>query len=652
MKHTVSWFTAASALALLPSPTFAQSEGTANADRPATDRQGGESPDSIDIVVTANRTARAISQVGESVTVVGEEEIINRQASDVIDILRTIPGVTFNRNGGIGTNAGVSIRGAQSDQTLVLIDGVRINDPASPGGGFNFGPLLIGNIDRVEVVRGSQSVLYGSQAIGGVVNLLTREPTEELGIFARAEYGERDSAEFVGNVSGRLGPVAASFGGTYLTTDGISTFNEARGGMEADGFESIGLNGKVDISLADNVSIDLRGFYADGETDIDGFAPPTFAFGDTNEVSFREDFVGYAGLNATFLDGRFRNRLGFGYTNIDRRNFDFDTDFETFVASGENRRFEYQGVFDTGEFAELVFGAEREESEFTSSSFGAPPTNADVWINSVFGQVNLTPVQGLSLTGGVRFDDHETFGSATTFAASGAYSPNDGDTVLRASYGEGFKAPALFQLFSDFGNSDLDAEESESWDVGLTHSFLDGRAQVGVTYFERDGTNEIVFLSCFGSTLPPCLVTDPPFGTYDNVALTSADGWEFGVALQPVDGFDISLNYSIIDAFDDTTGNRLPRRPEETASLVADYKSESGFGIGTTILVVGDSFDNASNSQAVDGYFVADVRVSYAITESLELFGRIENVTDEEYETVFRFGQPGRAVFGGVRYRM
>lgn len=635
---------AASSLALLPCALQAQN----------TDRQGAENPDSDQIVVTANRTSRDIAQVGSSVTVVAEEEIVTRQASDVIDILRTVPGVTFNRNGGIGTASGVSIRGAQSDQTVVLIDGIKLNDPSSIGGGFDFGPLLTGNIARVEVVRGSQSVLYGSQAIGGVVNMLTREPTDDLGVFARAEYGGRDTAEIVGNVSGKFGPVAASFGGNYLTTDGISTFNEARGGTEADGFESLGFNGKVLVDLTDNISLDLRSFYADGETQIDGFAPPTFAFGDTNEVSRREDFVGYAGINAALLDGRFRNRLGFAFTDIARENVDLDSDFVTFDGNGENRRFEYQGVFDANDNAQLVFGAEREESQFTASSFGAAPTIADVSLNSLYGQVSVVPVNGLSLTGGVRYDDHETFGDKATLAANGAYTPNDGKTVVRASYGEGFKAPSLFQLFSNFGNTALDAEQSESWDVGVTHSFLDGAAQVGVTYFNRDGSNEITFVGCFENPLAACNDPDAPrpFGTYDNIASVSADGWEFGVALQPAQGFDVSLNYSIIDAFDDTTGNRLPRRAKETASLVADYRTRRGFGFGATVLIVGDSFDDVANTRQNDGYFLADFRVSYGITDALELFGRIENVTDEEYETVFQFGQPGRAVFGGVRYAM
>ncbi len=627
MKTALYLSVAASAVALCSTGAFAQS-----VDRPEDEELGSET-----IVVTANRTERAISQVGESVTVVEEKEIVNRQPSDVLDVLRTVPGVTFNRNGGIGTNAGVSIRGAESDQTVVLIDGVKLNDPASPGGGFNFGPLLLDNIARVEVVRGSQSVLYGSQAIGGVVNLITREPTEELGMFARAEYGARDTAELTGNVSGRFGPVAASIGASYLHTDGISAFSEARGGAERDGFESLGVNGKIDIALSENLSIDLRGFYADGEVGIDGFPAPDYVFADVDEVSYRNDFVGYAGLNADFLDGRFRNRLGFAYTNIDRRNFNFDTDTETFDANGENRRYEYQGVFDAAEFVELVFGAEREESDFRSGT-----DEADVWINSVYGQVNLSPVTGLSLTGGVRYDDHETFGDATTFAASGAYTPNSGDTVVRASYGEGFKAPSLYQIYSTYGNPALLPEESESWDVGITHSFLDRRAQIGVTYFERDSTNLIGFVS----------TATPPFGFYDNTELASAKGWEFGLAVRPVDGFDVALNYTNIDAIDETTGNKLARRAEDKADLVVDYRMNNGIGIGATVLVVGDSFDNASNTRQLDGYVVADLRASYGVTEQLEIFGRVENLFDEEYETVYRYGQPGRAVFGGVRFRM
>ena len=643
MKLSLLLSAAAGSLgALSPGLVFAQS-----IDLP---EETAERADSI--VVTANRTERDLSRVGESVTVVGLEEIVERQPTEVLDVLRTVPGLTLVRNGGIGTTASVSIRGAESDQTVVLVDGVKLNDPASPGGGFNFGSLLTGNIARIEVVRGPQSVLYGSQAIGGVVNLITREPTEDPSAFVRAEYGSRDTAHLVGNVSGRSGPVAMSAGATYLRTDGISVFSEERGGVEADGFESFGANGKMDIFLAENIALDLRAFYTDSEVELDGFAPPTYAFGDTDEFSKRTDFVGYAGLNAEFLDGRFRNRLGFAYTNIDRRNLDPDggVDVETFDANGENRRYEYQGVLEATDQAELVFGAEHEEAEFRSASYGGAPDEASVWTNSLYGQLNVVPATGLSLTGGVRYDDHELFGDEITFAASGAYTPNGGATVLRASYGEGFKAPSLYQLYSDYGNEALRPEEAESWDIGVTQRFFGGRAEVGATYFERDSTNLIDFVSCFGSSDPGC--AERPNGYYDNIDLASAHGLEFGLALRPVDGFNLSASYTWLETEDEATGNDLARRAGEKFSLVADYETDFGFGLGATVLVVGDSFDNASNTRRLDGYTVADIRASYAINEAVEVFGRMENVFDEEFETAFRYGQPGRSVFGGVRLRM
>lgn len=653
MIKPAAYLSAASGLAFVISPALAQS-ATAAAPPALTrslDLPEDEEIDSTAIVVTANRTRRALARIGESVTVIAEEEIVNRQPGDVLDILRTVPGVTFNRNGGAGTVAGVSIRGAESDQTAVLIDGVKLNDPAAPGGGTNLGTLVAGNIARIEVVRGAQSVLYGSQAIGGVVNLITREPSKTPEFFGRAEYGERGTAQLVGNISGRVGPVAASFGATFQTTDGISAFSAARGGNERDGFESLGLNGKLDIAIVDTVSLDLRGFYADAQNDFDGFPPPSFILADTEAVGDTTNLVGYAGINAAFLDGAWRNRLGFAYTRIDRTDFEARGGAETFDAQGENRRFEYQGVLDTGDFADLVFGAEREESEYRTNGFGSQEA-AEVWINSLYAQINLTPLGGLSLTGGVRRDDHETFGGETTFQASGAYSPDGGATVLRASYGEGFKAPSLFQLFSNIGNRELQPEEADNWDAGIMHSFLDGGASVGVTYFERDAENLIIFVGCFENPLPPCQVPNPPFGTYDNVARASAQGWEFQLALRPIDRLDIAAQYSVIDAFNDITGDRLPRRAEDTFSLNADYRLPGGIGLGATVLVVGDNFDDATSTVPLDSYILADIRASYGLTEALEIYGRVENLFDEQYETVFLYGQPGRAVFGGVRYRM
>ena len=271
-------------------------------------------------------------------------------------------------------------------------------------------------------------------------------------------------------------------------------------------------------------------------------------------------------------------------------------------------------------------------------------------VQSLYGQLSLAPLPGLSLIGGVRHDDHRTFGGETTVAGAAAWSPNGGATVIRASYGEGFKAPSLFQLFSDYGNTALQPERARTRDVGITHAFLDRRAQVGVTRFNRTATNLIAYVSCFGST--DALCAERPFGTYDNIARAKADGWEFTLGLAPVDGFDLALQYSVVDAFDRVSGRRLARRARESASLVADWRAPSGLSLGMTVLVTGDSFEDAANTAPLDGYVETDLRAGFALTPQIEVFGRIDNLFDARYETALLYGQPGRSVTAGLRYSM
>jgi vitamin B12 transporter len=600
------------------------------------------------IIVTANRGETSASDVGQSVSVITAAEIETRQSTAVVDLLRTVSGVTVNRNGGLGSVAFVNIRGADSDQTVALIDGVKINDPSSPGGGFNFGNLLTGNISRIEVVRGSQSVLWGSQAIGGVINIITREPTENLTFNANAEYGWRDTGQIVGNVSGKFGPVSASAGAGYLRSDSISIYNEARGATERDGYKNYGANAKVNIALSDALSVDLRGWHSNGKVGIDGFAPPTFAFGDTDEIAKTEETVGYAGLNLKLFDGRFRNRFAYARTDTDRENLDLSgpTPFQTFAAKGKNARLEYQGDFDITENYSLTFGAESEKSSYSTSSFGGPVDRADVRINGFYGQLSAKPLDGLTLTAGARRDDHDTFGGKTSLAANGVYSPNNGATTLRASYGEGFKTPSLFQLFSDFGNTSLQPESSKGWDAGVSQRLLDGAIEIGAIWFHRNTNNQIVFIGC-GPQVGIC--TNRPFGTYDNVARAKAQGLELGLKLQPVDALTVQANYSLIDAENRTNGLKLARRPSQSLNATIDYRWVFGLETGATITHVGKSFDNASNTRRVDGYVLVDLRARYPITQNVSLYGRIDNLFDEKYETIFLYGTPRRAAYAGVR---
>ncbi len=607
-------------------------------------------PDAPEIVVTATRAAQPLSEIGQAVTVIDRAEIERRQTAIVSDLLATTPGVTVTRNGTVGALTSVRIRGAEADQTLVVIDGVRVNDPSSTGGGFNFGNLLSSSVERIEILRGPNSVPWGSQAIGGVVNIITAAPTEGVQARANAEYGYADSVFASAGVSGKSGPVSGSLTGGYLRTDGISS---AASGTERDGYRQYGATGRVGVEFAPGIGLDLRGYFADSRVDIDdGFDPNTYVVADSPAYATTQELYGYAGLHANLADGRFNNRVAFTIADINRDNYSQPGGDVTFLGRGRSERYEYQGDFRPLDQVRVVAGVERENSRFNDGF-----TFAHTGITSVYGQLIVKPLDILTITGGVRNDDHDDFGSRTTFGANAALALRTGTTV-RASYGEGFKAPTLYQLFSEYGNGFLAPETARNFDVGVEQAFLGNRARVGVTYFNRRTRNQIDFRDCSPAELetPNSICANRPFGVYDNVARAEADGVEFTLALRPVDALTMTANYSYIDtenrSIGDNFGNDLARRPRQTASVDADYRFAFGLSVGGTVTMVGDSFDEASNTTRLDGYALAGVRAELPIGERFAVYGRVDNLTDSRYETIAGYGNYGRAAYGGVRLRL
>ena len=591
-------------------------------------------PDAPEVVVTATRAAQPLSEIGQAVTVIDRAEIERRQTVVVSDLLATTPGVTVTRNGTVGALTSVRIRGAEADQTLVVIDGVRVNDPSSTGGGFNFGNLLSSSVERIEVLRGPNSVPWGSQAIGGVVNITTAAPTEGIQARANAEYGYADTMFASAGVSGKSGPVSGSLTGGYLKTDGISS---AASGTERDGYRQYGATGRLGVEFAPGIGLDLRGYFADSKVEIDdGFDPKTFVVADSLAYGTTQELYGYAGLHANFADGRFNNRVAFTIADINRDNFSQPGGDVSFIGRGRSERYEYQGDFRPLDQVRIVAGVERENSRFNDGV-----TYADTSITSVYGQLIVKPLDILTVTGGVRNDDHEDFGSHTTFGANAALALRTGTTV-RASYGEGFKAPTLYQLFSEYGDRGLDPETARNFDIGIEQAFLDDRARVGVTYFNRRTRNQIDFdLGTF---------------TYQNIARAEADGVEFTLALRPVDALTLTANYSYIHtenrAIGANYGKDLARRPKQTASVNADYRFAFGLSVGGTVSLVGDSFDDAGNTTRLDGYALASVRAEVPIDDRIALYGRVDNLTDARYQTIAGYGNYGRAAYGGVRLRL
>lgn len=584
-----------------------------------------------DIIVTATGAEQRADEVGLAVTVIDAKEIERRQTVVLSDLLLTTPGVAISRYGGPGTLTYARLRGAESGQTLVLVDGVRTNDPSSTDGAFDFGSLFTTAIERVEVLRGPASVPWGSQAIGGVVNVITQRPGPGFSARARGEYGTFETVLAEGGIGYGGDRVRARIDGGTFTTDGISA---AASGSEPDGYRRYGANGRVEFDLTPDITLDLRGSWSDGRTDLDGFSP-SFEFVDTDEYSTSQELYGYAGIKARL--GGLTNRLGFSIADIDRDNFASpEATNPSFFARGRSERYEYRGDVAVLEQVRAVFGAEHEDSRFFDGS-----VNVTTGITSVFGELIVKPVEMLTITGGVRHDDHEDFGSNTTFAANAALAlPTD--TILRASYGEGFKAPTLFQLFGSFGigNPNLKPETAESWDAGIEQQLVDGALSIAATWFHRDTVNQIDY--------------NPLTFTYSNIAATTAEGLELALNMRPSSDVSFAANYTYLDSENRSAGyegNALARRPEHSVSASFDYAPENGPALGATLTHVGDSFDDPGNFRRLDGYVLAQVRAAFRITDSYELYGRVENLFDERYQTVATYGTPGRAAYIGVRAR-
>ncbi len=587
-----------------------------------------------DITVTATGFSQPRNQTGQAISVIDKDRLDTLQATTIADALKTLPSVSIASRGGVGGQTSAFIRGGNSSQTLVLIDGVRINDPSSPNGAFDFGALLTGNIGRVEVLRGPNSIIWGSQAIGGVVDVQTIQPSERFAANASAEYGRYDTGQVRANISGTSGILEGSVGGAYFTTGGISSLAS---GTERDGFRNSAANGRLKVNLSENFSLDLRGYYNKGRVEYDS---PFGAGGNALPVSRNKQFVGYIGGNLALLDNRWKVRASYARTDVTRVGTDpIAFSFNNFDVKGKIDRYELHNSFDAAEAVTLIFGAEHERT-FASTSFeGFTDDVARNKVSSGFAQAIIRPATGLTVTGGVRYDDYSTYGGQTTLGGNIAYTPNEGRTVLRATYGEGFRAPTLSEGQPPYGNTALKPETARNFDLGFEQGFLGDQARIGLTYFNRRSRDQISFsFVSFQS---------------ENIERVKSEGLEFELALKPSETLDMRMTYSLVNARIKTPGaqfgNRLALRPKDGANFSIDWQSPWKAKLGANLALIGDSFDNQGNTVRLDGFALAGLRASFPIAGSFELYGRIENLFNTQYEIVKGYGTYSRNAHIGVR---
>ena len=588
----------------------------------------GEQSQIDTIVVTGMRIEQTIAETGSTVRVIDAAEIEAIGFSYALDTIARTPGVTVNQNGSFGGSSTLRIRGASSDQTLVLINGVSVNDASSPGGGFNFASLDSENIERIEILSGPQSTLWGTDAIGGVVSITTKQPDEGLSgnVFAQAgSFGALRGGASISN-AGSAGDFRLAM--TELNTDGISKADERNGNTEEDRFGSLTLSAQGGLNLPAGARIDGSVLWNDSRAEFDGYLSGAQGdVGDGDERSESKELSAHLSLHLPLLNGRLDNLLLIGRAEIDRRNF---TDgFQSFEARGERTQFRYQGTLAINVHNTLAIGAEREEANANQHNSS---------LNGLFALYEFRPTEALNLSAGLRSDEHERFGVETTARFAAAYQLSPGVT-LRGSWGQGFKAPTIFQTTffccgAVVANAALQPERSEGVDLGAEWRSASGRGHLSLTFFWQDTEDLIDFSFAAGG--------------YGNIAEVESRGSEVSAEWNLTESIALSANYAWIKATEGG-GGELRRLPRHSGDLTLSFNPASPFS-GTVLLRYNGS-ESDGDGEKLDEWTRIDINARYQLSDRFELFGRIENLFDKHYQQILGYGTPDRSGSVGVRWR-
>ena len=573
------------------------------------------------ITIRSTRIPAGAKDIGSSLYIISEDQIKARGFKDAIDAISSAPGVTSKQNGSFGGVGTIRIRGASSSQTLVLVDGVPVNDASSPAGGYNFEYLNTSNIQSIEVLKGSQSTLWGSDAIGGVINIYTKQP-ESTSFGASAEIGsfglKRGSADI--NFAGSNSRFRVSTSKTSV--DGISKADEKDGNSEDDGFESesYSMSGSIDLD-----SLILKGSlsYMESQVEYDSYG---FATGvqDGDERSNTDEFIGSISAIFDLFDDKLQNSIFISQSDINRDYYSNGS--FSFGAEGKRELIRYQGNIEVNEFNKIAFGLESEESKVDVD---------ESTIDGSFLLYEFRPNSKIIISTGIRNDDHEGFGSKTTRRISGTFKPSD-NLIIRSSWGEGFKVPTIFQSTyfccgATSANSSIRPETSTSYDFGFELFFNEMNSNFSITYFDQDINDQINF--SFG------------IGGYENIDKVNSKGFEVALDYQISKLMSLYLNYSYIDSVDGN-GSSLFYVAKDSGEAGLIYEPNNSFS-GSIIARYNGS--ESSSYGKIDSWIRFDVNGSYKLSGTNELYFRIENLLDEEYQQIFGYGTPERSGFIGLR---
>ncbi len=583
-------------------------------------------------IVTATRREIPVEKTTRFVTVLTREDIEKSGAVFVTDLLRAIPGVTVTQSGTLGRTVGIFIRGMNATQGLLMVDGVEINSPST--GTAELADLTtenivsVENIERIEVLRGPQSTLYGSDAMAGVINIVTKAGKKPFGAEGRFEYGTNETFYEAGVIEGKWKNFSYSGSGSRLDTQGPG---------QNDGFQDTRATGhaKIDVTDKSNLDVVFHFYNALSEIEDGAFAQDpnrwqrsreqilnsvyTFSLTDWWEQSFKYSF-----FHDMLLSVDPPNE---GTTQTPSR-FKLDTD---------RHNFEWQHHFFLGDFDVFTMGYEFEHTRTNNKTFDRIIRN-----HGWFFQNELTLWENWTIVAGVRIDRNDFFGTEASPLVSSGYWIEKTQTKLKASLGRGFRAPTVNELFfPNFGNPNLLAESSWGWDAGFEQFFWGKKASFGADYFHNSIENLIVF-----SGVP--LIAR-------NVAKARTQGVELEFKINPLEQLEFHTNYNYIDAVDVGSGNRLIRRPWHSGRIGLSYGFWK-FRLNLDWVLIGMREDQSGvfgrpARERNPGYTRLDALLTFDLNKWVQIYFRGENLTDDHYQEVLGFDNPTAKFFVGTKAR-
>jgi vitamin B12 transporter len=617
------------------------------------------------IIVSATGTTSTLDKIGgNSATVITSEDIEAKKQVFVGEILKGVPGLDIVSTGGPGTTTSAFIRGADPKNTLVMIDGIMVNDPSSPTREADIGSLNLDNIERVEVVRGALSVLYGTNATAGVINIITKKGSDKPSVFGSLEGGSYNTWKASAGASGALQKFNFSATLSGMTSDGFSIANNENDRIlhdgntsEEDGYENGTFSGKFGVDISPDFDINAIVRYSSSETDIDdyyftgGFAQDQVDFdpmtylsvpnpnGQKKQKAENDQTFYKADVHNFFWDRAIESTLYYQGSLQDRKTFDSGGK-SSYEYKGETRAFGWNGTHNYNNINYLSLGIYRYDESMDNKT----GLDESQYITSIFVQDQFFYGDVLDIVAGLRYDDHESFGSATTYRIAPAVIIPTSETTLKISWGTGFRAPSLFELYSDYGNPDLKEEESRGWDAGFEQPLIDGRLKFGATYFDMKYEDRI----------------DYDFATSSYNQLpgdTKTSGVEAFIKVLPKDDLEFLLNYTYTNT-EDPEGEELVRRPKNKIYFNTRYRFMEKGVVNLDIIwadkrrAVDSSKDVLGNAvEKLDSYTVVNLSAAYDVLAWLQVYGRIDNLFDEFYEEAWSYATPGISGYLGVRLK-